>query len=210
MELNYGKILHEVISAYYKLCSSQIGKRDIYAVFKDKWENEQYKYGNKSEDYYNKCLTAIDMFMECKISRIIPLASEYRFDSVLNKKLRLVGRIDFIGKENNDIQIWDFKLDESEIVSKKEQHKKYFQLLFYYYGIGEKFGSFARQVGYYILTKGKIVSIDISPELLKNGFQEILDTINKMKEEKEYKPKNNEYCSSCGYKYICSQTKRGE
>lgn len=195
--------MHELISSFFKNKIAHEDKEPITSIFNRKWEKERFKFLDRHEEIQNKCKKDINLFEKSQIAQIQPIATEYRFSNLIDKDLRIIGRIDLVGKANNDIQIWDFKLDESEISLTKEEHKIYFQLIFYYYGLGDIFGSLPRELGYYFLSTGNTISIKIYPELIERGYQEIKNTLDEMNKTETYFPRDNNLCSSCGFSYIC-------
>ena len=203
LKMNLGILLHDLVSMQYKKILAHENVQTTDRLIENIWEKEKIKYGIYEKEYYNKLKSALNRFNESPVSKIIPIASEYRFDNLLGSNLRLSGRIDFIGKDNNDLQIWDFKLEESEIFSSNVEYEKYFQLIFYYYGVKDTFGTFANRLGYYIFSNGKTITTKLTPELLENGLLKIERTIKEMREANIFIPNINNYCSSCGYKYIC-------
>ncbi len=207
INMNLGIFLHELTNQFLKKKIIHKNNESINTLLDIKWEKEKFKFEGDQENYYIKCKNIINLFVDSPICQIQPLASEYRFSKLIKKDLYITGRIDLIGKTNNDIQIWEFKLDESEISLMEQAHKKYFQLIFYYFGIRDIFGVLPRNLGYYFFSSGKSISVEVNPELLERGSQEIENVLNEMKKKREFVPRINNYCPSCGYNNICPKWK---
>lgn len=207
INMNLGIFLHELINQYFKKKIIHKEQETIIELFNSKWEKEKSKFKDYQKEYHNKCKSIINLFLDSPISHIYPLAAEYKFGKLIKKDLYITGRIDLVGKMDNNIQIWEFKLDESEISLIDQEYKKYFQLIFYYYGIADTFGAIPRNLGYYFFSSGKFTSIKVYSDLLERGFQEIENTLGEMKNTREFIPRINNYCPSCGYNNICPNWK---
>lgn len=201
--MNHGILLHEIFSLFYKNKLMRENNRLIYELFDERWEKERDKFVNHEDEYYAKCKNAIKLFMNNPISKLVPVASEYKFRRIIKDNLYITGRIDLIGKTDSTIQIWDFKLEKAEFLLGEEDHKKYFQLIFYYFGLGDIFGFVPNILGYYFCSGGESISIKVSPELLRKGFQEIENAVTEMNNMHEFLPRINNYCPSCGFDYVC-------
>jgi len=203
LDMNLGNFLHELVGLYFKNKIVHNEKQDIGRLFESKWEKEKIRFKEHQEDYHAKCKYIIDLFKRSPIVRTHPLASEYKFRKLIREDMYLTGRIDLVSKTDNNIQIWEFKLDEAELGFIDQEHKKFLQLIFYYYGIANAFGELPHNIGYYFFSSGKTVLLEVYPDILERGLQEIENILSEMKNTKEYIPKINNYCPSCGINKIC-------
>lgn len=209
----HGKLIHETFNQIHKniienanylitetniiiekIYENVINELDLYDSKETKRIKEQAK--QEIENYVNY------LKKNKNISSSNISDSEKQIDVKIDGEW-LTGCIDLITKENeNNINIFDFK------TSKKieENHKE--QLLFYAYLYKEKTGKKITNI-YVYQTNNKqenpIQNYSCSDEEMKKTFNNYKEIIQKIKNEKQFKPNaNKKNCDECDY-YFCRQ-----
>lgn len=202
-----GRFFHTVIRDFLKIDSQSRSEERLFFLLddlKEKWVQKNFLFNDK-DLWHNKTLEAINIFKNNFPWKIKTIALEYHFKTKVDD-LVFTGRIDYLGEENV-IKIFEFKTDEFEVPLNETDSEKYLQLIFYYYGIKNFFRENISHLAYYFFSTGRLESIKISEDLLRTGLLRIKDIVQELKSIKDYKPKVNPLCQSCGYNKYCKAYK---
>lgn len=106
------------------------------------------------------------------------------------------GKFDRVDKtENGNLRVVDFKTGKNS--------NNFFQLEFYKLLAEINFNIKVDKVSFYYLLDKKIKDFDVSQVETDDIKQKILEKIDKIKKEKDFKPSPTQLCNHCDFKEIC-------
>jgi CRISPR/Cas system-associated exonuclease Cas4 (RecB family) len=113
----------------------------------------------------------------------------------------MFGRVDRVDKIPEGFELIEYKGGKS--VMTKEHMQEDLQLVFYYVGLKRGYNIEPVRFTYYFLRSNTTVSVECVPEQMQKGLVMIKEVVEKIREEKEFSPKLNDFCPSCDYNVIC-------
>ena len=122
--------------------------------------------------------------------------SEYPFKESYQGFL-LNGRIDCLAQTKLEHLILDFKFEEREIKQYDANIDKYLQLIFYYYGIKNRFTFKNILLGHYFFLSGDMQTIKPDLQLFQQGWNRISQLYNEIHTISSFDPKANYFCDTC-------------
>ena len=182
---DYGKIVHEILEQF------SLGKLELFelsSIFESRfdlvnWNFPHNKFVDLEESYRNKGIAYFDNF-EGWDAEVLGVEQEFEF--TING-YDFIGYIDLILKKDDDIIIVDHK-SKSKFSSKRDKMEYTRQLYLYAYWVHEKYGKYPAKLIFNLFKSQVMIEIPFNMVAYKETIKWVLDTIEAIKIETEFKP----------------------
>ncbi len=216
---SYGTTMHQTMQKFFeqvKLATS-LRQADLFdksiiknnlptldnmlRIYDECWLDDWYESKKQKEQYYQKGKEALKNFYDnWEKEKVIPERLESKFNLKIDD-WQLTGRIDRVDRlADNSLEIIDYKTGSSKEKLDKDNKK---QLLIYQLAaqqIGEKN---VKNLTYYYLDDGKKLSFIGTDKELAEMKQDILATIEQIKQNNFIPSPNPFICAHCDFNKIC-------
>lgn len=181
---------------------------ELLKLYDKNWVDEWYDSKKNKEEYYKKGKDILKEFYkeyQKNQPKILKTKDGLGLEMGFNLKISgntIVGKIDRIDDlGNGQVQIIDYKTGASKDKPEKEQ------LLIYQMAASEVLGLKPKNLSYYYLEDGKILSFLGTDKELEEQKEKVLEQIEKIKNS-EFDPTPGWQCQFCDFKDICDFAQR--
>lgn len=213
-----GSAVHGAITLYYHLPRKERNLKNLKKCLEKSWFSEKdiyrrpplgelggFKDLHHERSSYKECLNMLENFIgieeEPKLFYIPTKNIRESFCDYeemikpINKGVYVSGKFDRIDElDNGNLMVVDFKTGKGN---------GFFQLEFYKMLAELNFNKRVDKTSYYNLKTKKIKSFDVSSVSIDHIKEKVLDKVNTIKKEKDFKPNPSRLCSHCDFKEIC-------
>jgi putative RecB family exonuclease len=215
IEAHLGDIVHKTLEwLYIRVMEKRIPSiNDVISFYSEKWQ-ENYSPDmpivNKTmtpKDYFNRGVEfLVNYYMKHSPFQDNTIATEKRIEINLDEKgeRKLIGFIDRLSHnlKDNEIEIHDYKTSNSIMTREKVENSR--QLSIYSLAIKEIFGKDKNIcMTWHFLAHDMKICVRRTNEQLERFRQEVIETIKKIEETKEFPPTKSQLCYWCEYMDIC-------
>jgi putative RecB family exonuclease len=215
IEAHLGDIVHKTLEwLYIKVQRNFIPSiTEVIAFYSEKWQ-ESYSPDmpvfNKTmtaKDYFNRGVEfLVNYYMKYKPFRDNTIATEKKIEIDLDGtgERKLIGFIDRLvdNKENNEIEIHDYKTSSSAFFRENAENSR--QLTLYTLAIKEIYGKEKNVcMIWHFLAHDMKVCLRKTNEQLEKFREEILELIKKIENTADFPPTKSNLCYWCEYMNIC-------
>jgi len=208
--LEMGTFVHDSLTLFLKLPKEQRTSSEMANILKNVWAGPRgEKYGFKSieeeRDYYEQSLQMLKWFVEKedinpKIFNLPVSPPGNSFDDYktieFTDGLRIGGKLDRVDEhDDGTLEIIDYKTG-------KEKDNN-LQLLIYTFLVEGLFNKKVKKATYIYLKSGNRVSVIPEPQLREETKKKVLDIVEKITKETEWKPNISRLCGYCDYLPFC-------
>ncbi len=203
----YNLIYNEHVETPSDSAFSDVGK-EIHALINYKFKGfditKQLSILSRAE---NKLLRDLwQNFSDLNINNVE--RSEFTFNVPFDENFVLTGRVDAIRKNNQDVEILDWKTGRSDNINPEND----MQTIVYLYCIYKLFACQGIVAGYdnlsltyYFLKEKKSATIKFSEKKLHEYEQILKKSLMKISEISKSYPINKKQCPSCSFKIVCDK-----
>lgn len=182
----------------------------LNSIYEEKWIDDWYESKKQKDDYYKLGKKIIKEFYEREFQNppaggppnILKFNGEPALEMPFNLKLgehTLYGVIDRIDRLNDGVAIIDYKTGQSKA---KLDFEAKSQLLIYQIAAQEVLQLKPKQLSYYYLDEGKVISFLGSEQEISEQKEKMLSQIKKIKNS-QFEPVPGWQCQNCDFKDIC-------
>lgn len=215
IEAHLGSIVHKTLEwLYINVMEKRIPTiEQVIAFYSERWAEDyssDMPIANKSltaKDYFNRGVEfLVNYYMKNHPFKDNTIATEKRIEINLDEKgeRKLIGFIDRLvhNKDNNEIEIHDYKTSASVLSKEKIENNR--QLALYSLAIKEIFGKDKNvcMVWHFLAHDMKVCSRRTNEELEKLK-KEVIELINEIEQTKHFPPNKSGLCNWCEYRNIC-------
>ncbi len=198
--LSYGITIHDTLRDFHqKLLFGKLSLEEMLSIYEKNWQplgyidekhrNLRFEEGKRLvREYYEKH----------KDEKEKPLALERAFNIKL-AGIRFYGRIDRIDKEEDGVEIIDYKTGQTKTQKEVDTDD---QVAFYAIAAKEAMGMNPKKLTYYFLESGEKISTTRTLEQLEEKKEDVAGVIDEIKKGK-FEAKSGMHCNWCDYKDIC-------
>jgi len=196
--INVGRFLHSLASHLLKLPPDQRSRELIETRFREETTKK------RNPEY----LDELHRFQE---PTILLLLQYFHNKTVSDKKPRftstfgsfvITGTADCLVNSSDGLQIIEFKEYDYRDFQEDIDVLTYLQLLFYYFGLEER-DVFINKGAYCFFNNGTVNEVVFSNTIINEGRNYIQTKLREIFDCREFLPKLNSLCVSCGYKSEC-------
>ena len=217
IEAHLGSVVHESLEwLYINVMDKKLPTIDqVITFYSDKWEEtfeKDTRIVNKNmvlKDYFNMGVEfLINYYMKHQPFKDNTIATEEKIEINLDEEKKLVGYIDRLvdNKENNEIEIHDYKTSGSAFAKKKIEEGR--QLALYSLAIKEIYGKDKNvSMVWHFLAHDTKTAISITNEKLVQVKKEVIELINEIEHTRQFPPTKSNLCNWCEYRNICEAWK---
>ena len=206
--LEMGTFVHDALTLFLK--QEKRTWPEMSSILKDLWKGPRGKeFGFESlqqeREYYKKALLMLKWFCENedinpKIFQLPLCPPGNSFEDYkkvdFGKDLKIGGKLDRVDvREDGTLEIIDYKTG-------KEKDDN-LQLLFYVFLVESLYKKEVTKASYLYLKSKRRVSVIPEKELREKTKEHILNTVEKIGQEKEFKPRISRLCAFCDYLAFC-------
>lgn len=195
-----GENVHKALKEFFdSLLPQQRTKENLEKILRDIWRKNRVGFQDREEErnFGLMALSMLEKFYQEEDINKKPLVLEKNYKINLDKDIILQGKIDRIDVENDELVIIDYK------TGKEPEETDYLQLVIYSIIVVQKINKKIKKAYYWYLKNGRKVSISPTQKDLENGIIEIKSLAEIIKNEQEFAPNVNKFCSWCEYLSIC-------
>lgn len=201
----FGTFIHKLLEKYareelevYELVS-EYEKGYFDAIYHDAPPN---KYVDLAQSYYNDGLSYLNNFDGFDEFKIIDVEKEFIFNL---DGLKVRGFIDLLVKDNEGYAIVDHKSANVKSVKEKRAKEYWRQLALYSIPIKEEIGEYPKKLHINAFRKQNWLTIDFDEGIVDDVKKWMLDTVELIKKEKDWKPKSDSFFCNflCNFRNIC-------
>ena len=194
-------VLEEIQPLAKKLNEKELTLRGLSELSKQ-WISKSYIDAKQEKEYYEKGIDIIKSFVKKEqtlFKNSTTISLEKKFEFTVEGK-RILGFIDRIEKEDNDVFILDYKTSNSKEL--KSKLKENIQL--YVYAMAMKYDNInPKKMGLWYLIHDEIDSIEFDETILEKIKKTILNLIDNIESEK-FDPNPSYFnCTYCDFNTIC-------
>lgn len=196
--VNLGRFLHSISTQFLKLPPHDRNKEFLETKFREEMAKKRnLEYTDELQRFRDPTiLLLLQYFIDKTVSE-----QSLHFTTTFGP-FTITGTADCLISSSEGIQIIEFKEYDYRELEDDLHILHYLQLLFYYFGLVE------RNVGirtgtYCFFNNGYTDELAFSGEIINQGKEFILQKLQQMIECKEFLPKLNSLCVSCGYRDKC-------
>ena len=199
-ELVFGNIMHKVLQRFHN--NTPLSKDRILKIYDEEWLPGKFDYKVREEKFFSQGKDMLIRYYEhCKTDTPNVYKTEFKFNFQI-KNIIIVGSIDRIDKNNNEINIIDYKTSKTATRAKASLQLAIYSL---YLEQAEDKGikGIPSQSSLYFLREPEepIRSHSFSFEELRNTEQKIFQVAQDI-EDKKFSPIKGMHCNWCDYKDI--------
>lgn len=219
IEAHLGTMVHEALEwLYKKVMNKQIPSiTDLIDFYSEKWcENFAKDFlivrkDMKAEDYFNRGVEfLVNYYLKHQPFTDNTIATEEKIEMNLDEtgEKKLIGYIDRLvdNKENNEIEIHDYKTSAS--MQSKEKMENSRQLALYSLAMKQIFGKEKKiSMVWHFLAHDMKFSISRTNEQLESLRKEVLELISYIEKTKDFPANKSRLCDWCEYRDICEAWK---
>lgn len=197
--INVGRFLHSVATQFSKEPIDRMNKEFIDSKFQEEIAKK------RNPEYIDE----LKRFQDPTVMLLL----EYFVDKAVAKKsphfktsfgpFIIVGTADCLVNSSEGIQIIEFKEYDYRESEDDVEVTHYLQLLFYFFGLGGREAGISGGA-YCFFSSGHADEVVFSDEMIDNGKDFIEAKLKEMAECKDFMPKLNALCVSCGYRDKCN------
>jgi len=215
-----GKAVHDAITLFLHLKKKERTKRKLKKQLKICWQSEAmrrkkpplgkwggFKSLEEERTYYKQALLMLLNFykifeIEQKIkflpTKDLPKSIEdyKKLIKPLNTDYDISGKFDLVLEQDEGLEVVDFKTG-------KREEKDLFQLEFYKLLAELNFLKKVGSTSFYYLRSGNVREYKMKDKSAKRIKKKILEKIDKIKNEKEFKTRPSKLCAYCLYRGFC-------
>lgn len=195
-----GENVHITLREFFeKLKPEERTSEKLESILRKVWKKNRLGFKDKEEER-KYGLAAVEMlknFYQREDIKKKPIELEKMQKLSIDKKIVLQGKIDRIDKEDDELQIIDYK------TGNEREDEDTLQLIIYSIIASKKLGKKVGQASYIYLKSGNKKTIEPSEKDLENGILEIKGIVDMINKEEEFEPNINKFCSWCEYLSIC-------
>jgi DNA helicase-2/ATP-dependent DNA helicase PcrA len=212
---SFGHTMHNTLAKFLRE-TSKSGQENLFGeksannasldkllkIYDKEWVDEWYESKKQRDEYYKKGKESLKEFFDQATKNppnVLKIAGELAIELPFNLKVgeyTLYGVIDRIDELGSGVSIIDYKTGESKDKPDKDQ------LLIYQIAAQEVLQLEPKQLSYYYLDDGKVVSFLGTEKETEEKKEKILEQINKIKNS-EFEPTPGWQCQYCDFKDIC-------
>lgn len=196
--VNLGRFLHSVATQFLKLPTLHRNTEFIEIKFREEMAKKRNpEYLDELQRFRDPTILLLQQyFIDKTVSNHSP-----HFTTTLGPFI-LTGTVDCLINSSEGIEIIEFKEYDYRELEDDLHVLHYLQLLFYYFGLVERNVGIRRGT-YCFFNNGNTDELSFSDEIINQGEEFILQKLQQMIECKEFLPKLNSLCVSCGYRDKC-------
>lgn len=207
-----GSLIHATLNHYYRRLKKEERNLDkLREAFKEKFidhherKDPKYVVFNSDQQIINqwveKAVKQLKNFIESDLASIEPFIAPEKNPKcpMPDKDIELTGKLDRVDKTTDGLQIVDYKTGKLWEEEPDPLQLNFYHLLLNYLYPNKKIV----KKTYYYLDENKFIEVPIKENENEEMLTLIIDTVKKIKKEKEFLPKANQKCKLCDYQSIC-------
>lgn len=196
--VNVGRFLHSVATQFLKEPVEQRSKEFIESKFREEIaEKRNPEYVDELRRFQDPTvMLLLEYFVDKAVAKKSP-----HFKTSFGPSI-IVGTADCLVNSSEGIQIIEFKEYDYRESEDDMEVTRYLQLLFYFFGLGGREAGISGGA-YCFFSGGHADEVGFSDEMIDNGKGFIEAKLKEMAECKDFMPKWNALCVSCGYRDKC-------
>lgn len=202
----YGTHLHNILEMFAK---GELECYELSSVYKEDFDNvikhpaPPNKYVDLRESYYNAGLNYLNEFEDFGDYEIVEVEKEFIFEI---EGIKVKGVIDLLVRDKDgNLIITDHKSSDPK-TAKSEKAKEYWkQMYLYSIHVKEEYGTYPVKLCINAFRKGYWLSIDFDEKEVEKVKKWVLDTVDLISKEEEFKPTINEFFCKflCNFRNTC-------
>ncbi len=203
---DYGMFIHDLLERNAK---QQLEDYELPTIYEKEYNDTinypapPNKYISLAESYYNSGLDYVSNFTGFGNYEIV--AVEKRVEFEINN-IKLIGYIDLLVKDrDNNYHIIDHKSSDVKSINSERARDYWKQMMLYSIPIKNEYGMYPRQLHINAFRKQDWFTLDFDESKVDDIKQWIINTVNKIKKEKEWAPKSDSFFCNflCNFRNIC-------
>lgn len=202
----YGSHIHSLLERFAK---GELESYELSGVYKDEYQDAvkhpapPNKYVDLNQSYYQAGLDYLNEFEDFGEYEILAVEKEFFFQI---DNIKIKGFIDLLVRDKDgNIHVIDHKSSDPK-TAKSEKAKEYWkQMYLYSIHIKEKYGVYPAKLLLNCFRKGYWLSIDFDEKEVEKVKQWVLDTVDLIKKEEDFKPTINDFFCKflCNFRNTC-------
>ena len=199
--LTMGAHVHNALKDFYEnLKPEQRNYKNLEAILRKRWlENRSGFSGSEDEKRWGtKALQMLKLYIHKNNVANTPAMLEDYYDTDIAKDIKVLGRIDRVDEDEQGYHVIDYKTGKFD-----QEDLNDFQLIIYALIMSANIKKPIYKASYLYLANNQWHSIDVSDDMYKQSVAKVKKEVEKIKNEKKFKPKINKYCKTCDFLEIC-------
>ncbi len=204
--LSAGTTVHKVLSEFFLLEKEKRSIDTMLELLDKHWVSEGYTSKEEETDYKHQVINWLRNFYHNNDIFVIPRYVE-EFFRVPIKEFYITGKIDRIDDFEDGVEIIDYKT--GGYVPTEEEFKKDLQMNIYAIACFEKYKLFPKKISEIYLQHNYKISATLTQEDLTNTKNNIIEIVEKIYSDKEFKPQKSNLCPYCDFLTVCPEMGMG-
>lgn len=199
--LTMGAHVHNALHDFYsKLKPAQRDWPHLEDLLRQRWaENRSGFSGPEDEKRWGtKALQMLKLYLHKNDVEKTPVMLEDYYDTEISEDAKVLGRIDRVDQEEKGLHVIDYKTGKFDKEDLSELQLKIYAMI-----MSANLKDDIYKASYLYLPLNQWHTIEIKPQEFSKIKKNILKQIEKIKQEKEFKPCLNKYCKNCDFLEIC-------
>lgn len=210
-----GGLIHAVLNHYYRRTpKNERTMEKLRDIFKEKFLSHHEKkdprylvYGQNQETvnkWVSKAIRQLENFFKSELAASEPFIapeenSKYIIGESEEVKIKLLGKLDRVDKTEEGLHIIDYKTGTLRDDVIDPLQLDFYHLLLSFLAPDVP----VTRKTYYYLDENKLVDVEVRENETEKVYLKVMETVEKIKNDKNFPPFRNHKCRLCDYKSIC-------
>jgi len=205
--LTMGQNVHDALRIFFAyLGPEERNQERLHEILRDCWRKnrEGFKDEGEEKEYGNKALNMLSLFYRNHDCKVDPIMVEDFYSASINPNLEISGRIDRVDREKDGtIHVIDYKTGK-EPKGGEPYLEEDIQLIAYSFIVNSQIPDRVFRASYLFLESDRLLTIKPDDSLLSKGIGKIIDIVDEIQNEQDFRAKPGPLCRFCDFLEICS------
>lgn len=199
--LTMGAHVHNALHDFYEKTKPEERTWErLEELLRTRWRENRKGFTDKEDEkkWGMKALQMLKVYFHKNDVKATPVMLEDYYDLDVDEDLKVLGRIDRADQDEEGLHVIDYKTGKVD-----EEDSADLQLIVYAMIMANNAKVPVYKASYLYLQTNHWQSINIDEQSYQDAVEKIKEQVEQIKQEKEFAPCINKYCSSCDFLEIC-------